>query len=66
MHPSRGGQMPGNRATTQQDTLVRNPCNTTNELHPQTTRLTARARTPLDKPRSFTDAVLSARVVRRI
>ncbi len=60
MRAEQRGQMPGNRATTQQDTLVRNLQNTLVELH-QTKSLTTRARTPLDKPRSFTDADRHAR-----
>src|SRR3954452_17464276 len=55
MRSEQRGQMPGNRATTQQDTLVRNLQNSASNFN-RPTPLTARARTPVDKPRSFTDA----------
>jgi hypothetical protein len=56
MHPSRGEQMPGNRAAhCHNDTLVRNL--TTPPTEPPRSPSTARARTPLTRPHSFTDAV---------
>ena len=59
MRPERRGQMPGNRATTQQDTLVRNLANELVELQRTTNALDHARPNTLDKPRSFTDADLS-------
>jgi hypothetical protein len=52
--------MPGNRATTQQDTLVRNRVNQLFECSEDTLPLIPHVPTVLDRPRSFTDAVLAA------